>query len=416
MDRGNGNFWRWCAMALLAVALLFNGRSIRADGIAPGHVLARVLPGVDIQRLARDFKSKVLDNVPGTAIYSLALPTGSDEADFAVKLAADTRRVRYAEPDVVLNTPEIDGDPFHLPFDYVRKPFRFSSQSAYSQVNVSVAPLLPTGAVNLTGVGNTPLGAGVIVAVLDTGLVADHPALQGHVLTGWNALRPGRLPTEAWDGTTNDAVGHGTMIAGVIARLAPAAKILPVRVLNGDGAGTMLNVAKGVHFAIRSGARVLNMSFGTMQKSSVMNDALDAAELAEVVLVAAAGNQGWEQKQYPAAGNGALAVGSVEADLKKSSYSNYGSFVRVVAPGSNIGSTYVDGGYASWSGTSFAVPFVSAEAALLFSARPALTGSLVKDIIRSTAEREKVDKANPAYKGKLGKGLINIGAALARVR
>jgi thermitase len=203
------------------------------------------------------------------------------------------------------------------------------------------------------------------------------------------------------------------MIAGIIARIAPNAKILPVRVLNGDGLGTMMNVAKGLHYAVKAGARVVTMSFGSLRLSEAMKDVVDEAKNAQVVMVAAAGNDGTDKMQFPALRSGVMAVTSVEANNVKSTYSSYGSAIQVVSPGTGIRSTYVNGGYANWSGTSFSVPFVAAEAALIVSRYPTADARKVSDSIRATAIT--VDNVNPSYSGELGKGIIDIEAGVKRV-
>lgn len=370
-----------------------------ADGIVPGHVLVRVKAGVDPTAVAATYRLTVIDQVSNTALYSFRVPVGKEQK-IARTLQADAR-VTYAEPDIFLENPEFDGTRYHFAFDGGKNAGGYINQAAYTMVHIGKTWQLTTG-------------AGVTVAVLDTGATFTHPALKGHYLPGYNVLSPDLPPTDDADGETNVAQGHGTMIAGIIARLAPKAKILPVRVMNADGVGTMLDVAKGLHYAVTHGARVINMSFGATKLTSAMKDALDEAEQAGVVLVAAAGNDGLEQVQYPAAGHGAVAVGSIETDKKKSDYSNYGSFIRVVAPGTGIRSAYFTGGYADWSGTSFSTPFVSAEAALMFAYRPALTKDTVVSTIRKTAH--SVDSQNPAYKGRLGNGIIDIEAAVKRVK
>jgi thermitase len=161
---------------------------------------------------------------------------------------------------------------------------------------------------------------------------------------------------------------------------------------------------------------VNNQSHGGTTKLEALADALHRAELAGCVIVTAAGNQGLKTKHFPAAGGkGNIAVASVDANNKKADFSNYESWVRVVAPGVGIRSTYYDGGYASWSGTSFSAPIVSAQAALLFAVNPAtMTADRVKDAIRGTAR--SVDNVNPLYKGMLGKGIINIEGSVRSVR
>jgi subtilisin family serine protease len=392
--------------AILGSSLIVGGTQPgHAQGIAPGHVLVCIQPGEDIQKLAQDYHTTVAEQVPGMDLYSLALPGGTAEAPFATTLSADVR-VEYAEPDLLITSPEVFGEPFHFAFDLSIKPTVYANSIVYSQVNLTkVDAFAQTNASGLLATGS-----GSVVAVLDTGAALNHPALIGHFVPGYNAIHPGLPPKDEPDGAANNEVGHGTMVAGVIARLAPQASIMPVRVLNGDGAGTILNVVKGIQYAIAHGAQVINMSFSSSVNSSALDDALDSAENAGVVLVASAGNENVQIPGTIAAGQGILAVGAVESDNTKSPYSNYGSFIDVVAPGSRIRSTFWDGGYATWSGTSFAAPFVAAEAAMMLSNQPWLTSNVVITVIRKTAH--SVDRNNPAYKGLLGRGMIDIEAAV----
>lgn len=398
---------KFIAAALVVLAL--SVVRAKADNIVAGHVLVRVAPGVDIHVLAAGFGTSAQDHVPGTDLYSVATPHNIDEVQFAARLSGD-KRVLYAEPDRFIISPEVDGNPFHLSFDMTSKPTTYVNSVSYSQVNLGQVDFLTQTN------GSSPLatGHGVIVAVLDTGATFTHPDLQGHYLSGYNALAPDTLPFDIADGTINAEVGHGTMVAGIIARLAPQASIMPIRILDGDGNGTLLNLVKGIHFANTHGAQIINMSFGCTVKSGSLNDALDESELAGIILVAAAGNNNVNQVMAPTVSRGTITVAAVEWDNSKSPYSNYGSFVRVAAPGSNIRSTYYDGGYATWSGTSFAAPFVAAEAALVLSVSPSLTTEQVKGYIRNTAH--SIDDKNKLYKGQLGKGIIDIEAAVKAAR
>ncbi len=387
-----------CAISLVAVSSAF-ALPARADGNVSSEVLVRVQPGVDIQAYAADHGTAVLDSLPDLNIYDLRAPTGGEDT-YATQLAADPRTL-WAETEDKLPETELRGKQYHFAFDKGPDAGGYVNQGAYSQVNVGAASSYTTG-------------SGTIVAVLDTGATFTHPALQGVYLPGYNVLNPTSPPDDVADGTTNAAVGHGTMIAGIVARIAPDARILPVRVMNGDGTATMMQVAKGLHYAVKAGARVVVMSFGSSRLSEAMKNVIDEAKAAEVVMVGAAGNDGTNQIQYPALRSGVMAVASVEADDVKSDYSNYGPDISVVAPGTGIRSTYADGGYASWSGTSFSVPFVAAEAALVLSEHPALTASAVAGVIQATAH--SVTAANPSLQGQLGAGIIDIAAAAAITR
>src|SRR5205823_4808057 len=152
---------------------------------------------------------------------------------------------------------EFWGKQRHFAFDKGPDPGLYINQQAYQQVDLGNAQSVATG-------------AGVVVAVLDTGATFTHPALSAHYILGYNAINPGTEPADVPDGLFNAAVGHGTMVAGILARIAPGAQIMPIRVLDADGMGTMLNVARGVHWAVTHGAKVINMSFSAPILTSVM--------------------------------------------------------------------------------------------------------------------------------------------------
>lgn len=214
-------------------------------------------------------------------------------------------------------------------------------------------------------------GAGAKVAVIDTGVQRNHPDLAGRTLPGYNAT----------NGTSDvrDFNGHGTHVAGIIAArsnnrigvagLAPDAKILPVRVLGADGTGSTAVVARGITWAVRHRAQIINMSLIGENDPSVRK-AIEYARSQNVIVVAAAGNSGciWPPggkgpTWYPAALPGVIGVGSVDSTLQISSFSSCGRWVDVSAPGGAIMSTWRGSSYQGISGTSMAAPHVSALAA-----------------------------------------------------
>ena len=392
---------------LTFIALSAMARGALADGVVSGHILVKPSPGKDIQAISQSYGVVIQDQIAGTTLYSLSLPRNQTEAGFAALLTKDSRLV-FAETDTFVVDPEVKGDPVHVAFDRVRVDAKFVA--AWKAPVGNYSPDSPLLQVDLGMAPKRATGIGITVAVLDTGIDFTHPLLNGRGVAGYNALNPSSLPIESADGATNIAVGHGTMVAGIIARIAPDALLMPVRVLNGDGVGTAKEVAEGLIFAVRNGARVINLSLGSSVRSKTMEEALDVAEAAGVTCVTSAGNNGAQEEQYPSSRHDVLVVGALEADNKKSGYSNYGGWVSVVAPGSNIRSTYVNGQYATWSGTSFATPFVTGEAALILSLRPDFIAANIKDAIRGTAR--SVDKVNTPYKGWLGKGVIDIATAV----
>ncbi|HEX5202367.1 MAG TPA: S8 family serine peptidase [Actinoplanes sp.] len=261
-------------------------------------------------------------------------------------------------------------------------------------------------------------GAGVTVAVIDSGVDASHPDLAGQIL-------PGKDFVAGTEGTSTDPNGHGTHVAGTIAALtgngtgvsavAPGAKILPVRVLGANGTGWTSDIASGIIYAADHGAKVINMSLGGPGQSTTMSNAIAYARSKGVTVIAAAGNerQDGSPVSYPAADAGVIAVAATDAADKVASYSNQGSYVDVAAPGSNILSTVpvAKGSYASYNGTSMATPHVAAVAALMKAANPGLT----PDAIESALESSAVDLGPAGKDTDYGYGRIDALAAVTAV-
>ncbi|MBW4080116.1 S8 family peptidase [Paenibacillus sp. S150] len=246
----------------------------------------------------------------------------------------------------------------------------------------------------------------VIVAVVDTGVQANHPDLKGQLLAGYNAITNGSPP--------DDDVGHGTHVAGIIGALTNNGegvagiswynKILPVKALDNSGAGTTYSVAEGVIWAADQGARVINLSLGNYADSQFLHDAIKYAYDRDVVIVSAAGNDNTERPGYPAAYPEVLAVAATSANGERSSFSNYGDYIDVAAPGESIASTYPDNQYAALSGTSMASPHVAALAGLVRSLNPALTNNEVMELMTSNA----VDLGDPGLDKYYGWGQVDI--------
>ncbi len=384
------------------------------DNNARGLVL-RLQPGVDASAVAREYGLTLEESDPEGNLYRFQ--QRNDDREDRTALSARLRRdSRFAdaEPDEGVRCLErsgVTGDPIHVPFDLVE-----TSDSRYTSLmgNYNAATVNPTSSkqVGLTVSRSAARSAAVVVAVLDTGIEASHPSLKGHVLTGYNAITPTVAPNDLADGTQNQALGHGTMVSGIITQLAPDVKILPVRVLNADGNGTVFNVVRGLRWAVAHGARVINLSFGTPVPSRTLQSAIREARQAGAVIVASAGNAGKEQRDYPASFSEVMAVAAVDSADKKATFSNYGAHITLTAPGTAIRSTYIKGTFATWSGTSFAAPFVAGAAALVCAAIPSSDAEKVAEAVRKSAR--SVDGLNPSYVGKLGKGVLNIPSALSK--
>ncbi|MFN9163527.1 MAG: S8 family serine peptidase [Alphaproteobacteria bacterium] len=284
-------------------------------------------------------------------------------------------------------------------------------------------------------------GAGVLVGVVDTGIALTHSEFTGRIATGGACFGTTTACAGA-SATGADNQGHGTHVAGIIGAaangrgttgVAPGSLLLPVKVLDANGAGTSTTVAQGISHAAQRGARVINMSLGGQTPASGLIAPLQAAGTS-AVLVAAAGNSGNNLSPgYPASYatqtgilGSMIIVGSVNASNRISTFSQTpgnggcttsGGVTRclrdffLVAPGERINSTFLNNSYAQMSGTSMAAPHVSGVAALVIGAAPYLTNRQVVDILLRTATDLGARGTDAVY----GRGLVNAKAALAPV-
>jgi subtilisin family serine protease len=251
-------------------------------------------------------------------------------------------------------------------------------------------------AFNVTGSG--------IVAMIDTGVDTQHPALVPVLVPGYNFIN--NTPNGSETGTLNQSsaavldgagpvylngqtiamlnqssaavldtgagpdFGHGTMTAGIVHLVAPTAKIMPLKAFTSDGTGYLSNIIRATYYAAQHGSKVISMSFDFTSSSQEMTKAIHYANQKGIICVASAGNNGLNQVVYPAGVAGVMGVASTSDFDTRSTFSNYGSDVWVAAPGEGIVSTYPYGTYSAGWGTSFSAPFVSGTAALLVQVSP----------------------------------------------
>jgi subtilisin family serine protease len=157
---------------------------------------------------------------------------------------------------------------------------------------------------------------------------------------GWNFLDSTKDTMELRGTSQTSIAGHGTFIAGLIALIAPSAKIMPVRAFSPDGVSDAFSVAQGIKYAVDHGAQVINLSFGSTEDSPVLHDAITYAHQRGVLLVAAVGNEGKANDsapQFPANWNAeVMSIAALDDSNHKTSFSNFGSNVAVSAPGLNL--------------------------------------------------------------------------------
>jgi len=211
-------------------------------------------------------------------------------------------------------------------------------------------------------------GAGIKVAIIDSGIDLDHPDL--NVAGGYNAIKSHK----SWD----DDYGHGTHVAGIVAALdndigvigtAPMVDLYAVKVLNRAGVGFASDIIEGLQWCIDNEIQVANMSIGSSGSSDAYHAAIAAAKAAGITIVAAAGNNGAYDGSivWPARWPETIAVSATNENDGLAYFSSYGEEIDLAAPGQAINSTWNDGGYHIGSGTSMATPHVAGTAALILA-------------------------------------------------
>ncbi len=317
--------------------------------------------------------------------HIVELPEGADEVAVMRELKKDPR-LKFVELDMLLPPDATVSDP------------SYSSSWALPKIQAPVA-------------WDSANGSGVIIAILDSGVDGTHPDLAPNIVPGWNMYDN--------NADTSDVQGHGTLVAGSAAMVANngngsagvawGAKIMPVRITGPDGFGYFSTIAQGINWAADHGAKVANISYGASDSSIVQSAAQYMRSKGGVVMVSA-GNSGVLENF--AANDSLLSVAATDSNDQRTSWSSYGSYVDISAPGLSIYTTLRGGGYGNVSGTSLSSPIVAATAALMISANNNLSPVDIDQILKSTA----LDLGDAGYDIYYGAGRVDAAKAVAAAR
>ena len=354
-------------------------------GWAKGRLLVAPRPGLSAAEFdkalkSQNAKSKAYIRQLNTHVVELA--AGANEVA-AMKELRKNRNLKYVELDMAVVpaasvTDPAVGNSWELP--------KIQASTAWDSAN----------------------GNGVVIAILDTGVDGTHPDLAPNLVPGWNI----------YDNNSNtaDVNGHGTWVSGVAAMAANnatgsagvawGAKIMPVRIADPNAYAYWSTVAQGVYWAADHGAKVVNISYNGVSGSSTVQSAAQYLRGKGGVVVVAAGNSGGLENI--AASDALLSVAATDQNDARASFSSYGPYVDLSAPGVSIYTTTVGGGYAYASGTSFSSPVVAATAALMLSANSKLTPADIDRILTTTS----VDLGASGYDQYYGAGRVNAAAAV----
>ncbi len=366
-------------VALIAVA----GSAVaQSAGYVPGEVLVKFKPGYAMSEFvaSRQLNAVKVESVAGIGVSRMLLPAGMS-VERAIQFYRSNPAVEFAEPNGIVSAYLVPNDT------------NYNSQWALPKIAAPSGWNLSTGSTS------------VIIAIVDTGVSTTHPDLASKLVAGKSFI--------SGVASTNDDNGHGSHCAGIAAAVTNNARgvagvgwncrVMPVKVLNGSGSGTMSGVASGITWAAQNGAKVISLSLGG-GSSSTLQSAVNSAWSMGAVVVAAAGNSSSQTPSYPAGYTNAIAVGSTTSTDARSSFSNYGSsWVDVAAPGSSIYSTYKGTQYATMSGTSMATPHVAGLAGLIWSKYPGTTNTQV---------RARIENGCDSVGAWVAKGRINVLKAL----
>lgn len=387
-------------LVMLGVTWPNHGQVARAatTSYAQNQVTVTLAPGTSIAAFNAAHGTTTAQALPDGQTFVVDLPA-TETVNTAVTDLTGDPTVTTAEPNYTVDL--MAAEQFYLSFDQIYIDFQGTTWPSKAQGQWALSKIDAPSAQTETS------GSGVTVAVLDTGVDPTHPVLAPHLVQGgYDYISQTATMSDVVGGP---ASGHGTFVAGLIAQVAPNARILPFRVLDSNGQGTVANVANAIEAAVNDGAQVINLSMGMAISSNVLHEAITYAQDHGVIVVASTGNQDSTTPQYPAAWDGVVSVAGTDQNDRHASFSNYGTWVSVSAPGVNLYSTY-PGGYAYGSGTSFAAPLVAGEAALLWAATPSLDAEHVTGAIEQGSV--DINSNNPGYQDMLGNGRIDAATAL----
>ncbi len=358
----------------------------RAERWVAGQVLVKPKPGLSEARLERILArhdGRTVGRIPQIDVRIIRVPEHAEER-VAAALARNPN-IKFAERDYLEEPAYVE--PNDPRFDNAWHLTKIGSPEAWS----------------------VSQGDGVIVAILDTGIHASHPEFKDKLVKGWNSA--------SQNDDTSDINGHGTRVAGTVgaatdnaagvAAVGWNARIMPIRVTDrSDGVAASSAMARAVTWAADNGAHIANMSYESWRHSTVASAAKYMRDKGGLVF-GAAGNSGTDAGHTPTPH--VIVVSATGSSDSRTSWSNYGDYVDLAAPGASIQTTSGSSSYSSVSGTSFASPIGAAVAALVWAANPALAPAQVEDILFRTA----VDLGDPGWDRRYGWGRVDAAAAVA---
>lgn len=342
------------------------------------------------QKFFNQYKARTKEEIKALGIELIAIDTQNSPEQKAKSLRQqETEKIEFVEPNY----------PYYLAETIPDDPLFVESQWGLHKIQAPLGWDISVG------------DESMVVAVLDTGANFAHQDLATRLLPGYDFFN--------YDSDPTDDNGHGSIVTGIIGAITNNNigvagtswnnKVMPLKVCSASGSCALTAIANAITYAADNGARVISMSFTNSMPSTTMKSAIDYAYDKGVLSVAATGNNNYQYVLYPAAYPNTLAVGASGSSDQRESYSNYGTSLDCLAPGSATSTTSsVYSTYGSMGGTSVSAPFASGLAGLIFSVNQALSPLQVMEIIRQGAD----DIAPAGWDIYSGYGRINVNNSL----
>ncbi|NDY71054.1 peptidase S8 [Desulfobacter hydrogenophilus] len=384
-------------IAVIMVMVLAGSGFVQAGSskkFMPGELLIQVKSGAtkgDVNKLLNSHGAATAGEIEKIKVRRIKVPEHALEQ--VKKALSKNPNIQFVEENFIAEA------------GYVPNDDQYPSQWHLPQISA------PSGWDLTTGSQSVP------IAIIDSGVDPTHPDLAGNLIAGYNFLDNNT--------DTQDVLGHGTAVAGSaaamtdnttgVAGVAWNSPIMPLVVLDANDYATYYDIAQAINYAADQGVRVINISIGGSSYSSTLQNAVNYAWNKGAVILACAHNYSTDTPYYPAACANVVAVSATTSSDTLASFSNYGDWIDIAAPGSYILTTTRGGGYGNWNGTSFSSPITAGVVALILSANPSLTNVQVVDILTQSA----VDLGTTGFDNYFGYGRINalqsIQTALAAV-
>ena len=371
----------------LSIGAAHSALAAQDAGYARGRILAEARPGLSdaaLDRILKEHGGK-RRKVGQSRLHIVDLPAIASEVAVVAKLARRPE-LKFAELDRIVPAALAVTDP------YVGSEWHLNKIGA-------------------TSAWDSSLGRGVTIAVLDSGVNVNHPDLKDRLAAGYNVYGSNTDLT--------DVCGHGTAVAGTaaatsnnaagVAGIAGAASIMPLRIAYSDSTGChayFSTIASGITYAADHGARIANISYTGIAGSSAILSAARYMNSKGGLVFVSAGNNNVDENVVP--DPALVVVSATDSNDAKASFSSWGSFVTIAAPGTNIWTTNNSLGYSAWNGTSFSAPVTAGVAALMMAARADLGGATIQSLLYSTA----VDLGAAGRDSVFGYGRVDAAAAL----